>query len=97
MRVVRVVRYVVALYKASPFLYLHSLFYQGPGFCFRLYTESNFHHMADAYLPEILRTNLVASALQLKCLGQDIQELEFMDPPDGDTGKPYYHNFLITL
>ena len=43
--------------------------------------------MEDTYLPEILRTNLASSTLQLKCLGQDIQTLEFMDPPDDDAGE----------
>ncbi|EJC98012.1 P-loop containing nucleoside triphosphate hydrolase protein [Fomitiporia mediterranea MF3/22] len=68
---------------------------EGPGLCFRLYTESNFRKMEDTYLPEILRTNLVSSVLQLKCLGQDIQSLEFMDQPDNDTVKAAYATLLI--
>ena len=42
--------------------------------------------MPDALTPEILRTNLMASALQLKCLGQDIAELELMDRPGDEAG-----------
>lgn len=42
--------------------------------------------MSDALTPEILRTHLMGSALHLKCLGQDIVELELMDRPDGEAG-----------
>ncbi|KAJ7081333.1 P-loop containing nucleoside triphosphate hydrolase protein [Mycena belliarum] len=55
---------------------------EGPGFCYRLYTEDAFRAMAPAAEPEILRTGLAGSMLQLLCLGQDLQELELMDAPD---------------
>lgn len=35
--------------------------------------------------PEILRTSLTASYLQLKCLGQDLRQLQLMDTPEEDS------------
>ncbi|KAH0840212.1 P-loop containing nucleoside triphosphate hydrolase protein [Lanmaoa asiatica] len=55
---------------------------EGPGFCFRLYTEEAFNKLAISAEPEIRRCSLTQSVLQLKCLGQDLEEVEFMDPPD---------------
>ncbi|KAH9936070.1 P-loop containing nucleoside triphosphate hydrolase protein [Fomitopsis serialis] len=55
---------------------------EGPGFCFRLYTEDAFDAMAESAEPEIRRCALTSSMLQLRCLGQDIEELDFMDKPD---------------
>jgi len=36
--------------------------------------------------PEIRRCSLTSSLLQLKCLGQDLEELDFMDKPDMESG-----------
>jgi HrpA-like RNA helicase len=36
--------------------------------------------------PEIRRCSLTSSFLQLKCLGLDMDELDFMDKPDLDSG-----------
>ncbi|KAI6127373.1 P-loop containing nucleoside triphosphate hydrolase protein [Pisolithus croceorrhizus] len=55
---------------------------EGPGFCFRLYTEEAFNNLAAALEPEIRRCSLTQSVLELKCLGQDLATVEFMDPPD---------------
>ncbi|KAI6152416.1 P-loop containing nucleoside triphosphate hydrolase protein [Pisolithus tinctorius] len=55
---------------------------EGPGFCFRLYTEEAFNNLAAASEPEIRRCSLTQSVLELKCLGQDLETVEFMDPPD---------------
>ncbi|KIM57942.1 hypothetical protein SCLCIDRAFT_1114768 [Scleroderma citrinum Foug A] len=55
---------------------------EGPGFCFRLYTEEAFNGLAAAAEPEIRRCSLTQSVLELKCLGQDLEAVEFMDPPD---------------
>ncbi|KAF9236191.1 P-loop containing nucleoside triphosphate hydrolase protein [Melanogaster broomeanus] len=52
------------------------------GFCFRLYTEEAFSNLAASVEPEIRRCSLTQSVLQLKCLGQDLDAVEFMDPPD---------------
>ncbi|KAI0768917.1 P-loop containing nucleoside triphosphate hydrolase protein [Irpex lacteus] len=64
-------------------LYLCTYF--GPGFCFRLYTEDAFKNMPLSAEPEIRRCTLTASLLQLKCLGQDLEELEFMDKPEDES------------
>ncbi|TFK52357.1 P-loop containing nucleoside triphosphate hydrolase protein [Heliocybe sulcata] len=55
---------------------------EGKGFCFRLYTEEAFEAMAVSSEPEIRRTSLTSAALQLKCLGEDIEDLDFLDRPD---------------
>ncbi|KAH9480187.1 putative ATP-dependent RNA helicase prh1 [Psilocybe cubensis] len=58
---------------------------EGAGVCFRLYTEDAFNNMAVAGEPEILRCSLTASILNLKCLGQNLEELDLMDKPDLET------------
>jgi ATP-dependent RNA helicase DHX33 len=60
---------------------------EGPGFCFRLYTEESFHNMSVSAEPEIMRVNLALSILQLKCLGQDLEDLDLMDKPDRGASK----------
>lgn len=55
---------------------------QGEGVCFRLYTESAYNRLQDSTIPEIQRCNLGSAILQLKCLGQEPDEVDFMDPPD---------------
>ncbi|KAI0714086.1 P-loop containing nucleoside triphosphate hydrolase protein [Cerioporus squamosus] len=55
---------------------------EGKGYCFRLYTEESFKKMPPTAEPEIRRCTLTSSLLQLKCLGQDLEELDFMDKPD---------------
>ncbi|KAJ7070122.1 P-loop containing nucleoside triphosphate hydrolase protein [Mycena amicta] len=57
---------------------------EGPGFCYRLYTEDAFKKMALAPEPEIFRCSLAQAILQLMCLGQNIQDLELMDSPEID-------------
>ena len=59
---------------------------QGEGYCFRLYTEESFSSMALSYEPEIRRCNLAESFLQLKCLNSDMEDLDFMDPPEYEAG-----------
>ena len=60
---------------------------EGPGCCFRLYTEESFHNMPVSAEPEIMRVNLTLSILQLKCLGQDLEDLDLMDKPDRGSSK----------
>ncbi|KAI0479470.1 P-loop containing nucleoside triphosphate hydrolase protein [Xylariaceae sp. FL0804] len=58
-----------------------------PGKCFRLYTESAFKEelIAQTY-PEILRSNLANTVLELKKLGvQDLVHFDLMDPPAPET------------
>lgn len=55
---------------------------EGPGKCFRLYTETAFTELQSETLPEIRRCNLGSVILQLKALGiDDVLGFEFMDPP----------------
>lgn len=54
--------------------------------------------MALSSEPEIRRCSLTSSFLQLKCLGLDMDELDFMDKPDLDSGSfSAAIIFLITL
>jgi len=54
-----------------------------PGKCFRLYTDESFKNdLPDNNYPEILRSNLANTVLQLKKLGiKDLVHFDFMDPP----------------
>ncbi|KAJ9437278.1 putative pre-mRNA-splicing factor ATP-dependent RNA helicase mog-1 [Diplonema papillatum] len=55
----------------------------GPGRCFRLFTEYQFHNeMLAMTVPEIQRTSLASVILLLKSLGvKNLLHFEFMDPP----------------
>lgn len=57
---------------------------EGPGECYRLYTEDAFNAMPLTLEPEILRTSLTSSFLQLKAVGQNLEDLELLDRPDHD-------------
>ena len=55
---------------------------EGPGKCFRLYTEDSFWGLEDVSVPEIKRSNLASVVLQLKALGvEDVVGFDFLDPP----------------
>mmetsp|Transcript_19460 Transcript_19460/g.46952 ORF Transcript_19460/g.46952 Transcript_19460/m.46952 type:complete len:679 (-) Transcript_19460:145-2181(-) len=57
-----------------------------PGKCFRLFSEDAFNKLADADIPEILRSNLATVILTLLNLGvKDIVHFDFMDPPSPET------------
>ncbi|CAN3374492.1 hypothetical protein DIURU_004722 [Diutina rugosa] len=58
-----------------------------PGKCFRLYTEEAFNkELIDQSYPEILRSNLSSTVLELKKLGiDDLVHFDFMDPPAPET------------
>ena len=58
-----------------------------PGKCFRLYTEDAFRkELIEQTYPEILRTNLANTVLELKKLGiNDLVHFDFMDPPAPET------------
>ena len=60
---------------------------EGKGYCFRLYTEDAFNSMALSSEPEIRRSSLTSAVLQLKCVGQDLETLEFMDKPDPESSQ----------
>lgn len=53
-----------------------------PGKCFRLYTEQGYIGLAQSNPPEIQRSNLAPTILQLKALGIDnIVRFDFLSPP----------------
>ncbi|KAJ4380451.1 DEAH-box ATP-dependent RNA helicase prp43 [Didymella sp. IMI 355093] len=58
-----------------------------PGKCFRLYTESAFKkELIEQTYPEILRSNLASTVLELKKLGvDDLVHFDLMDPPAPET------------
>lgn len=59
----------------------------GPGKCYRLYTEAAYRNeMLPNSIPDIQRTNLAATILQLKAMGvNDLLSFDFMDPPPAPT------------
>lgn len=57
----------------------------GPGKCFRLCTEEGFASLAKQTLPEMQRTNLTWTILQLKALGiDDVLHFPFISPPPAE-------------
>ncbi|EEH49466.1 pre-mRNA-splicing factor ATP-dependent RNA helicase PRP43 [Paracoccidioides brasiliensis Pb18] len=58
-----------------------------PGKCFRLYTEEAFKkELIEQTYPEILRSNLSSTVLDLKKLGiEDLVHFDLMDPPAPET------------
>lgn len=56
-----------------------------PGKCYRLYTEASFDSLDEATVPEIQRSNLAPTILQLKALGIDnIARFDFLTPPPAE-------------
>eukprot|EP00126_Sphaerothecum_destruens_P004370 Sdes_comp18147_c0_seq1m7629 len=55
----------------------------GPGKCYRLYTELAYRNeMLETSVPEIQRTNLCSTVLNLKAMGiNNLLGFDFMDPP----------------
>lgn len=58
-----------------------------PGKCFRLYTEGAFKkELIEQSYPEVLRSNLASTVLELKKLGvDDLVHFDLMDPPAPET------------
>lgn len=55
---------------------------EGPGKCYRLYTESTFESLQKADLPEILRNDVLGAVLTMKARGiQDVLAFPLMDAP----------------
>ena len=53
-----------------------------PGKCYRLYTETAYRALPEATVPEIQRSNLAPTILQLKALGIDnVARFDFLTPP----------------
>ncbi|KZZ94850.1 Helicase-associated domain protein [Moelleriella libera RCEF 2490] len=56
---------------------------EGPGKCFRLYTEASFENLQKADLPEILRNDVLGAVLTMKARGiHDVLSFPLMDPPE---------------
>lgn len=56
-----------------------------PGKCYRLYTEAAYHELSEATVPEIQRSNLAPTILQLKALGIDnVLRFDFLTPPPAE-------------
>ena len=53
--------------------------------------------MAISGEPEILRCSLTSSILNLKCLDQNLEELDLMDMPDQDSSERFLFLFLRCL
>ncbi|KAL0938900.1 helicase associated domain-containing protein [Colletotrichum truncatum] len=58
---------------------------EGPGKCFRLYTEGTFGTLQETDLPEILRIDVLGAVLTMKARGiDDVLGFPLMDTPDID-------------
>ena len=56
---------------------------EGPGKCYRLYTEESFDTLQKTDLPEILRTDVLGAVLTMKARGiDDVLNFPLMDPPE---------------
>lgn len=56
---------------------------EGPGKCFRLYTEETYESLEKTDLPEILRTDVLNAVLTMKARGiDDVLAFPLMDPPE---------------
>eukprot|EP00756_Hemistasia_phaeocysticola_P048366 Hpha_TRINITY_DN22797_c0_g1::TRINITY_DN22797_c0_g1_i1::g.34310::m.34310/K12815/DHX38, PRP16; pre-mRNA-splicing factor ATP-dependent RNA helicase DHX38/PRP16 len=70
----------------------------GPGKCYRLFTEYQYHHeMMTMTVPEMQRTNLCNVVLLLKSLGvSNLLHFEFMDaPPQGNLVNSMYQLWML--
>ncbi|CAI9117651.1 OLC1v1019095C1 [Oldenlandia corymbosa var. corymbosa] len=69
----------------------------GPGFCYRLYTDSAYQNeMLPSPLPEIQRTNLSNVVLLLKSLKiKYLLDFDFMDPPPQDNILNSLHQLWV--
>eukprot|EP00939_MAST-03C_sp_MAST-3C-sp1_P001404 g1404.t1 len=70
---------------------------EGPGACYRLYTERSFEtELRAVALPEIQRCNLCTVVLQLKATGVDnIGAFDFIEPPRQAALERALHQLLV--
>lgn len=57
-----------------------------------MYPKHAFDSMVSTLEPEIRRCDLTAIILELKCLGLDVEGLDFMDEPDEEAGQSIGHD-----
>lgn len=58
---------------------------ESAGICYRAYTKEKFNSLEKSTLPEILRSNISSTILQLLALGIDVKTFDFIDPPSVDS------------
>lgn len=58
---------------------------ESEGSCYRAYTVDEFKQMQSSSTPEILRSNIAATILQLLSLGIDCRKFDFIDCPDAQS------------
>ena len=70
---------------------------EGPGVCYRLYTESKFLTLQQANTPEILRCDLSQQILTMKARGiNDVHNFPFIDrPPQNALNNALLQLFLV--
>jgi len=70
---------------------------EGPGKCFRLYTEEGYEGLREADLPEILRNDVLGAVLTMKARGiQDVINFPLIDPPDIEAiKKAMFHLYFL--
>ena len=67
----------------------------GPGVCYRLYSEEDFHSRDEFTQPEIMRTSLASVVLQMAALGLGRPEdFPFVEPPDRRMIRDGYDTLL---
>ncbi|KAK3336563.1 P-loop containing nucleoside triphosphate hydrolase protein [Cercophora scortea] len=70
---------------------------EGPGKCFRLYTQKTYDGLQKTDLPEILRTDVLGAVLTMKARGiEDVLSFPLMDPPEVESvEKALLHLHLL--
>ncbi|CAG8529004.1 1067_t:CDS:10 [Diversispora eburnea] len=69
---------------------------EGPGFCYRLYTEEEYDKMEKETDPEIKRCNIASIILLLKALGIDnVFEFDYLDAPSRNLIKRAMEQLFI--
>ncbi|RHZ71110.1 hypothetical protein Glove_262g16 [Diversispora epigaea] len=69
---------------------------EGPGFCYRLYTEEEYTKMEKETDPEIKRCNIASIILLLKALGIDnVFEFDYLDAPSRNLIKRAMEQLFI--
>lgn len=64
---------------------------ESDGFCYRTYSLDEFQKMPRSNVPEIMRSNLGTTVLQLLSLGIDCQTFDFMDKPANELVENSFH------
>nr|XP_023019825.1 putative ATP-dependent RNA helicase DHX33 [Leptinotarsa decemlineata] len=68
---------------------------ESEGYCYRIYTRSQFELMRKVSIPEIQRANLCTVALQLLSLGIQAMQFDFMDKPPRDATMAAFEQLTL--